>query len=56
MDNVDQEKTAPETKPAGTASGHSELSSNKFALARRANKLRKKKAHRRTLRRSNTKG
>lgn len=56
MDNVDQEKAVPETKPAGAAPGRSEPSSNKFAVARMANKQRKKRAHRRTLRRSNTKG
>jgi hypothetical protein len=56
MDNVDQDKTVPETKPAGTTPGRPEPSSNKFAIARMANKQRKKRAHRRTLRRSNTKG
>jgi hypothetical protein len=55
MNDVAQDKTAPETKSAGT-SVRPEASDNKFALARRANKLRKKKAHLRTLRRSNTKG
>jgi len=56
MDNVDQDKTAPGTKPAGAAPGRPDLPTNKFALARLASKQRKKRAHRRTLRRSNTKG
>ncbi|MGA3195753.1 MAG: hypothetical protein ABSD39_12185 [Terriglobales bacterium] len=56
MDNVDQEKAAPESKPASAAAARPELSTNKFAVARRASQQRKKKAHRRTLRRSNTKG
>jgi hypothetical protein len=56
MDNVDQDKAVAETKPAGAGPARSEDSTNKFAIARRANKQRKKRAHRRTLRRSNTKG
>lgn len=56
MDNVDQEKTVPQTKAAGSAPARPELSTNKFAIARRASQQRKKRAHRRTLRRSNTKG
>ena len=56
MDNADQDKSVSEAKPTGVAPGRSEPSGNKFALARMASKQRKKRAHRRTLRRSNTKG
>ena len=56
MDNVEQEKAVVETTPKGPAPGRSEPPGNKYAEARRANKQRKKRAHRRTLRRSNTKG
>ena len=55
MDSVDQEKTVLETKSTGAAPDRSGPT-NKYAAARMANKQRKKKAHRRTLRRSNTKG
>jgi hypothetical protein len=55
-ENVNQENAAPETKPAGATQGRPEPSTNKFAIARMASKQRKKRAHRRTLRRSNTKG
>ena len=56
MDNVDQAKSAEETKATGAASAAAEPPTNKFAIARLANKQRKKRAHRRSLRRSNTKG
>lgn len=56
MDNVDQEKIAGETKATGAARAGAEPSTNQFAINRRANKQRKKRAHRRSLRRSNTKG
>jgi len=56
MDNIEQEKAAPEARSAKGASAHSKDSGNKFAIARTAAKQRKKRAHRRTLRRSNTKG
>lgn len=53
MDNPTEEKLAPETKPAATPSA---APMNKFAANRLANKQRKTRAHRRKLRRSNTKG
>lgn len=53
MENVEQDKNAAETKQ--TAPTRAEPS-NQYALNRIANKQRKKRAHRRTLRRSNTKG
>ncbi len=56
MDNVDQEKTVSPTKPSGRVPERPEPSTNKFAVARRASQQRKKKAHRRALRHSNTKG
>ncbi len=56
MDNAEQDRTVPETKPTVATPGRPEASTNKFAIARMANKQRKKRAHRRTLRRSNTKG
>jgi hypothetical protein len=54
MDNPVEQKLATETKPE--ASTHPAAPLNKFAAARMANKERKKRAHRRKLRRSNTKG
>ena len=56
MDNAPEEKIEIETKPRGRALGNAESSGNKHAEARMANKLKKKRAHKRTLRRSNTKG
>ena len=53
MENVDQDKTAAETKQAAPAQSQP---TNQFALNRLANKQRKKRAHRRNLRRPNTKG
>jgi hypothetical protein len=54
MADVTEEKPATETKkPAAAARPEP---SNKLAANRIANKQRKKRAHRRTLRRSNTKG
>jgi hypothetical protein len=54
MDNVTEGKTVVETRP--DASAHSAAPLNKLAASRLANKERKKRAHRRKLRRSNTKG
>ena len=54
MDVVSPEKTEISTKKP--ALGSSQSSGNKHAEHRRANKLRKKRAHRRTLRRSNANG
>ncbi len=57
MDNAGQEESVTGTKPATpipARSGGAPL--NKLAANRMANKQRKKRAHRRTLRRSNTKG
>jgi len=56
MDNVDQTKNEDETKATASARAGAEPPTNKFAIARLANKQRKKRAHRRSLRRSNTKG
>ncbi|MGB9233080.1 MAG: hypothetical protein WCC04_01610 [Terriglobales bacterium] len=56
MDNVTEEKLASETKPLATATASPAAPINKLAANRMANKQRKKKAHRRTLRRSHTKG
>ena len=53
-DQTTEEKNASETKP--TAAMHSAAPMNKLAANRLANKERKKRAHRRKLRRSNTKG
>ena len=53
MDNPMEEKLATETKPE---TAHSVAPLNKFDAKRRANKEKKKRAHRRKLRRSNTKG
>jgi hypothetical protein len=56
MENVVEEKTGTAIKPRSSASGRSETAGEKLAEARMANKLRKKKAHRRRLKRSNSKG
>ena len=56
MDNVAEEKVATETKPSDLASESPAAPVNKLAANRMANKQRKKRAHRRKLRRSNTKG
>jgi hypothetical protein len=48
-------KIGTDPKPRETA-GRSEPSGNKHSEKRMANKLRKKRAHKRTLRRSNTNG
>jgi hypothetical protein len=57
MDNTAEERLTTETKPAESAVSVSpEIPVNKFAANRMANKQRKKRAHRRKLRRSNTKG
>jgi hypothetical protein len=50
-----EEKIATDTKPRET-SGRSDFSGNKHAEKRLANKQRKKRAHKRALRRSNTNG
>jgi hypothetical protein len=54
MANLD-EKIGTDTKPRET-SGRAESSGNKHSEKRMANKQRKKRAHKRTLRRSNTNG
>jgi len=54
MDNLAEEKLATETKPINPVSPGAPL--NKLAANRMANKQRKKRAHRRKLRRSHTKG
>ncbi len=54
MDNPTEEKLATATK-AGVST-HVAAPMNKLAANRLANKERKKRAHRRKLRRSNTKG
>jgi hypothetical protein len=56
MDNLPEDELTPSAKPVEPASESKVASLNKFEAKRRANKLRKKRAHRRTLRRSNTKG
>lgn len=56
MDNVTEEKPATEIKPKDPVSGFQAASVNKFDAKRMANKQRKKRAHRRKLRRSHTKG
>ncbi len=53
MENPVEEKPVTETKPETT---HSAAPMNKFEAKRIANKDKKKRAHRRKLRRSNTKG
>jgi hypothetical protein len=54
MDNPTEEQNAGETKPA--AATPVAAPTNTFEAKRMANKQRKKRAHRRKLRRSNTKG
>jgi len=54
MDNPAEEKLATEMKPE--AASHPAAPMNKFAAARMANIQRKKRAHRRKLKRSHTKG
>jgi hypothetical protein len=56
MDNAIEEKIETETKPRGRALGSAESSGNKHAEARMANKLKKRRAHKHTLRRSHTNG
>jgi hypothetical protein len=56
MDNAADENLATETKPIDAVSVFPAASVNKLAANRMANKQRKKRAHRRKLRRSNTKG
>jgi hypothetical protein len=56
MDNALEEKIGIETKPKGRALGNSATSDNKYSDKRMASKQRKKRAHRRTLRRSNANG
>jgi len=53
MENPVEEKPAAEVKPE---TAHSAVPMNKFEAKRHANKEKKKRAHRRKLRRSNTKG
>ncbi len=54
MDSPTEEKQGTETKPEAPARSAAPM--NKLAANRLANKERKKRAHRRKLRRSNTKG
>ena len=54
MDNPTEEKLATATKPEAPTQSSAPM--NKLAANRLANKERKKRAHRRKLRRSNTKG
>ena len=56
MDNVAEEKAVTGAKPIDPVSGSPAAPVNKLAANRRANEQRKKRAHRRKLRRSNTKG
>jgi hypothetical protein len=56
MDNVPEENLGTETKRRGQASARSEPSTDKHSQHRMANKQRKKRAHKRKLRRSHTKG
>jgi hypothetical protein len=56
MDNIKEEKLAPEAKPVELSSQSQVISADKFVAQRIANKKRKRKAHRRKLRRSHTKG
>jgi hypothetical protein len=55
MDTVAEEKIATETQPKGPALGYAK-SPDKFSKKRMANKQRKKRAHKRTIARSNTNG
>lgn len=56
MDNVADEKLAAETTTTTPVSVLPKAPIHRLAANRMANKQRKKRAHRRTLRRSNTKG
>lgn len=56
MDNLPEDGIAPSAKPEESASESRVAPLNKFEADRRENKQRKKRAHRRKLRRSNTKG
>ncbi len=56
MENVSEETLATKAEPVEPASESQAVSVNKFVANRIANKQRKKRAHRRRLRRSNTKG
>lgn len=56
MESVEQEKIATETKAKPSAPAVALTPGAKLAANRKANKQRKKKAHRRNLRRSNTTG
>lgn len=56
MHNVAEENPATEARPIDAVSVLPVASVNKLAANRMANKQRKKRAHRRKLRRSNTKG
>ena len=56
MDNVSEETHVTKAKLVEPTSGAQVAAVNKFVANRIANKQRKKRAHRRKLRRSNTKG
>ncbi len=56
MENVSDETLATKASVVEPASPSPVVPINKLEANRIANKLRKKRAHRRTLRRSNTKG
>lgn len=56
MDNVAEDALATNAKIEEPASKSPVVSLNKFEANRRESKLRKKRAHRRNLRRSHTKG
>jgi len=56
MDTVLEETVGIETQLKGPALGHSKSANDKFSEKRIDNKQRKKRAHKRKLRRSNTNG
>jgi hypothetical protein len=56
METVAEETPAIQTTPKGPALEHSKSPPDKFSEKRMANKQRKKRAHKRKLKRSNTKG
>jgi hypothetical protein len=56
MDNITEEKLTTETNPIDPVSISPAAPLHKLAANRMANKQRKKRAHRRKLRRSHTKG
>jgi hypothetical protein len=56
MNTVAEEKLGIAAAPRSAASGPLESSGDKYSQKRLANKQRKKRAHRRKLRRSNTNG